>query len=90
MRIASIRTAEGEEAAVYSNELFFRVSELNVKMGTDWPEQVLSIVESGRLSEMGEWVGSLKGRLDGLGGATAEEITFARSTAVLGRSGESG
>lgn len=77
MRIASIRTAEGEEAAVYSDEMFYRVSELNLKMGTDWPEQVFSLVESGRLSEMGEWVGSLKGGLDAVEGMKAEEVSFA-------------
>lgn len=77
MRIASIRTAEGEEAAVYSDEKFYRVSELNLKMGTDWPEQVFSLVESGRLSEMGEWVGSLKGGLDAVEGMKAEEVSFA-------------
>jgi 2-keto-4-pentenoate hydratase/2-oxohepta-3-ene-1,7-dioic acid hydratase in catechol pathway len=77
MRIASIRTAEGEEAAVYSDETFFRVSELNLRMGTDWPEQVFSLVESGRLSEMGEWVGSLKGELDAVEGMKAEEVSFA-------------
>lgn len=77
MRIASIRTAEGEEAAVYSDEIFYRVSELNLKMGTDWPEQVFSLVESGRLSEMGEWVGSLKGGLDAVEGMKAEEVSFA-------------
>jgi 2-keto-4-pentenoate hydratase/2-oxohepta-3-ene-1,7-dioic acid hydratase in catechol pathway len=77
MRIASIRTAEGEEAAVCSDEVFFRVSELNLKMGTDWPEQVFSLVESGRLSEMGEWVGSLKGGLDALKGMKAEDVSFA-------------
>ncbi len=77
MRIASIRTAEGEEAAVYSDEMFYRVSELNLKMGTDWPEQVFSLIESGRLSEMGEWVGSLKGGLDAVEGMKAEEVSFA-------------
>lgn len=77
MRIASIRTAEGEEAAVYSDEIFYRVSELNLKMGTDWPEQVFSLIESGRLSEMGEWVGSLKGGLDAVEGMKAEEVSFA-------------
>jgi 2-keto-4-pentenoate hydratase/2-oxohepta-3-ene-1,7-dioic acid hydratase in catechol pathway len=77
MRIASIRAAEGEEAAVYCDEMLFRVSELNLKLGTDWPEQVFSLVESGRLSEMGEWVGSLKGGLDALEGMKAEEVSFA-------------
>ena len=77
MRIASIRTAEGEEAAVCSDEMFYRVSELNLKMGTDWPEQVFSLIESGRLSEMGEWVGSLKGGLDAVEGMKAEEVSFA-------------
>lgn len=77
MRIASIRTAEGEEAAVYSDEMFYRVSELNLKMGTDWPEQVFSLIESGRLSEMGEWVGSLQGGLDAVEGMKAEEVSFA-------------
>lgn len=77
MRIASIRTAEGEEAAVYSDEMFYRVSELNLKMGTDWPEQVFSLIESGRLSEMGEWVGSLNGGLDAVEGMKAEEVSFA-------------
>jgi 2-keto-4-pentenoate hydratase/2-oxohepta-3-ene-1,7-dioic acid hydratase in catechol pathway len=46
-------------------------------MGTDWPEQVFSLVESGRLSEMGEWVGSLKGGLDAVEGMKAEEVSFA-------------
>lgn len=77
MRIASIRAAEGEEAAVYSDEMFYRVSELNLKMGTDWPEQVFSLIESGRLSEMGEWVGSLNGGLDAVEGMKAEEVSFA-------------
>jgi 2-keto-4-pentenoate hydratase/2-oxohepta-3-ene-1,7-dioic acid hydratase in catechol pathway len=77
MRIASIRTAEGEEAAVCSDEVLFRVSELNRKMDTDWPEQVFSLVESGRLSEMGEWVGSLKGGFDAVEGMKAEEVSFA-------------
>lgn len=55
MRLATLRMEEREQAALRVDAGYLTVEDLNRRLGTDWPETLAMIIESGRLPEMIQW-----------------------------------
>ncbi len=65
MRLATLKLAGEETGALRCGRAYVPVFEINARLGTDWPENIFALVESGRLEKMGSW-------LDGGGAAQIE------------------
>jgi 2-keto-4-pentenoate hydratase/2-oxohepta-3-ene-1,7-dioic acid hydratase in catechol pathway len=55
MKLASLYLDETEQLAIYSPEGLLPLSLCNSRFDLDWPEDLLSLIKSGRLSELGDW-----------------------------------
>ncbi len=55
MRLASLMLNGKETAAVRLGGAYLPVSVLNARRGTDWPEDLLGMIESGRLDSLRSW-----------------------------------
>ena len=58
MRLATLRLEGEETAAVRVEDGYVPVRSVNARLGGDWPEDLLSLIASGRLEAMRQWYDS--------------------------------
>jgi 2-keto-4-pentenoate hydratase/2-oxohepta-3-ene-1,7-dioic acid hydratase in catechol pathway len=55
MRLATLNLDGTETACVQFGRGFLPLAALNARTGTDWPTDLLALIESGRLDDLGRW-----------------------------------
>ena len=70
MRLATLNLDGEETAAVRVEDGYVPIRTANARFGTDWPEALFSLIESGRLEAMRQWhdeggAKEMQGRLSG-------------------------
>ncbi len=55
MRLATLNLGEKEAAAIRCRLQYFPLATINDRLGTDWPEAILPLLEANRLEELRTW-----------------------------------
>jgi len=71
VRLATLRIGGLETAGLEVGGGFLTLAALNARLGTDWPTELLALVESGRMGELGAWAAA---ELAGAAGRLSAEV----------------
>ena len=77
MKLASIKTACGERAAILHANRYFLVVQINAQLGQQWPDSVFEILCSGRLSDMTAWFNENSSKLETVSFVEESDLAFA-------------
>jgi 2-keto-4-pentenoate hydratase/2-oxohepta-3-ene-1,7-dioic acid hydratase in catechol pathway len=56
MRLATVKVDDSEQAAVRTPAGYVPLKSINRKFATDWPDDMTTLIESGRLDELNRWL----------------------------------
>lgn len=78
MKLMSLYLDDSEQVAIYTSDGVIPLKSCNDCFGRDWPEDLLSLIGSGRLPELDSWFNS--GRDELMGSLRGNLIPFERAT----------